>query len=102
MNGTQRNLIKPGIKVDIVLKFLQSELVDPGNSEAEASLIKTRSLISTEHHNLDIERLEIKDSNGVKYTLTEEFGELKLHVHGNKLEINPCCANEIIIKGYDI
>jgi uncharacterized protein (UPF0335 family) len=46
----------------------------------------------------EVERLEI-EINGIKYTITDRYGEMKIHAHSEELLIKPCCANEVIIHG---
>ena len=48
----------------------------------------------------DAERIEI-EINGIRYTLRERFGRLHIHAHDSKIDIMPCCANEITVKGID-
>ncbi len=48
----------------------------------------------------EVRRIEV-EIEGVRYTITEDFGRLRIHVHGNKLDVMPCCANQITVKGYD-
>lgn len=48
----------------------------------------------------DVERVEL-EIEGTRYTITEEFGRMAIHVHGSKLDVMPSCANQITVKGYD-
>ena len=36
-----------------------------------------------------------------RFTLTEEFGELRVHAHRDFITVKPCCANEILVCSYD-
>jgi hypothetical protein len=46
----------------------------------------------------EVERIEIK-IGCTKFTITEYFGELKIHAHSDAMTVKPCCANEIKISG---
>ena len=49
--------------------------------------------------NKDVERIEF-EHNGDKFIITPEFSYIRIHKSSidDNLIINPCCANEIIIK----
>ena len=46
----------------------------------------------------DVERIEISIGDD-RYTITESFGRLKIHAHDESMDIKPCCANQITVKG---
>ena len=39
--------------------------------------------------------------NGKSLTLTQEFGELRIHAHGDFIQVKPCCAIEILVSSFD-
>jgi hypothetical protein len=39
--------------------------------------------------------------NGIDYVILSEFGELKIHAKHHKLLVKPCCANEMLISGFE-
>ena len=45
---------------------------------------------------IDVSRIEIQLGDN-KYTLTEYFGELKIHAHSDVLIVKPATANEVQI-----
>ena len=47
-----------------------------------------------------VERIEVM-IDGIKYTITERFGELKVHAHSDEVIVKPCCANEVVLQGID-
>ena len=46
--------------------------------------------------NRTVERIEIS-IDGARYTLTDKFGTLRIHAHGEALIVEPACANEVYI-----
>jgi hypothetical protein len=48
----------------------------------------------------EVERIEV-EIGGVKYTITDRFGEMKLHAHSDEIIVKPCCANEVVCVGLD-
>lgn len=46
----------------------------------------------------EVNRLEIEIS-GIKYTITDHHGEMKIHAHSEEVLVKPCCANEVVIQG---
>ena len=56
--------------------------------------------IDSDRTEKEVERIEI-EIDGIKYTLTHRFGELKIHSHSDAVFLIPCCANEVVVKGYN-
>ena len=54
--------------------------------------------IDSDRTEKEVERIEI-EIDGIKYTLTDRFGELKVHAHSDAIFMIPCCANEVVIEG---
>lgn len=50
--------------------------------------------------NKDIEKVMI-NVNGHRYTLTEEFGQLRIHAHRDRVMIYPASSNELIVDSHD-
>lgn len=48
--------------------------------------------------NQEVQRIEIEIA-GIRYTITEYFGEMNIHCHGDGLSVIPRCGNEICVKG---
>ena len=48
----------------------------------------------------EVERIEVK-IGCKKFTITEYFGELKIHANADAITVKPCCANEIKISALD-
>ena len=46
--------------------------------------------------NKQVERIEIS-IDGVKYTLTDRCGTLRIHAHDGALIVEPACANEVCV-----
>lgn len=62
--------------------------------------MKVTRLGSTKDLNHEVMRLDL-EIDGKEYTITEQFGELRVHVHARKLIVSPCCGNEIAIDCID-
>jgi len=43
-----------------------------------------------------VERIQLS-AGGKLFTITEEFGQLRIHSHGRDIIIRPGCANEVTI-----
>ena len=54
--------------------------------------------IDSDRTEKEVERIEI-EIDGIKYTLTDRFGELKIHSQSDEIIVKPCCANEVVVKG---
>ena len=48
-----------------------------------------------------VDTVQIRVGDGKHFTITEQFGELRIHAHGDFIAVKPCCANEILIFSYD-
>lgn len=57
--------------------------------------------IDSDRNEKDVKRIEVVIGEH-KYTLTEEFGRLNIHSHSDYIDIRPCCANNITLKGFYI
>lgn len=49
--------------------------------------------------NKPIERIEIAIGEH-RYTLTDEFGRLHIHSHSDFMDVRPCVANQVTVKGF--
>ncbi len=56
--------------------------------------------IDSDNYEKEVERVEIK-IGCQKFTITEYFGELKIHAHSDVMIVKPCCANEIKLAALD-
>jgi len=48
----------------------------------------------------EVERIEVTIGCR-KFTITECYGDLKIHAHGDAMIVKPCCANEIKLAALD-
>lgn len=78
---------------DTVLRLLKSVAYDFTHH-----MIELRRVGHERHTDNYTNRVEIV-LNGVKYTLTNRHGELKIHSHSDKMSVLPGCANEVAIVG---
>ncbi len=53
--------------------------------------------IDSDRTEKEVDRIEI-EIDGVNYTLTDRFGELKIH-SSDGIIVKPCCSNEVVVKG---
>jgi len=54
--------------------------------------------VDTNREILDAERIEI-EVDGTKYSLTEQFGKLRIHSHDDFINVHPGSCNVIEVSG---
>ncbi len=53
--------------------------------------------IDSDRTEKEVDHIEI-EIDGVEYTLTDRFGELKIH-NSDGIIVKPCCSNEVVVEG---